>query len=231
MNVFDKYAAGLKYQDFLDRYGSDEHRRRWAELHAHVTLSAAQRELLASFRRDMPVLCLAGAWCGDCVNQCPIFDHFAAVSPKLQIRYVDRDADPELTAELKVCGGARVPVMVFFSEDGAEIGRYGDRTISRYRQLAQQADGAVLSDGDRAAASRGNRRGDCRLATRIRTHATFAAAVGSSAANPQRLTFRPAQPGPPPICKWPRYISAGHAGAVLPYIPLVTAAPARGHPK
>jgi len=93
------------------------------------------------------VLCLAGAWCGDCVNQCPIFDRFAAVSPRIELRFFDRDAHPELAAELRICGGARVPVLVFLSEDGQEVARYGDRTLSKYRQLVGQLAGASCPTG------------------------------------------------------------------------------------
>ena len=34
-------------------------------------------------------------------------------------------------------GGARVPMVVFLSEEGSEAARFGDRTISKYRQMAQ----------------------------------------------------------------------------------------------
>ncbi len=131
-----QFAAGLPYAEFLTKHGSDEHRRRWADLHGRIKLTDAQRQLVSSFQREMKVLCLAGAWCGDCVNQCPIFDHFASANDRIQIRYLDRDTHPELAAELKVCGGARVPVVVFASEDGFEVGRYGDRTLSKYRKIA-----------------------------------------------------------------------------------------------
>ena len=33
-------------------------------------------------------------------------------------------------------GGARVPVVVFLSEDWQEVSRYGERTLSIYRKLA-----------------------------------------------------------------------------------------------
>jgi Thioredoxin len=142
-----KFAEGLAYDDFLAAHGSDEHRRRWAEFHGRVKLSAQQRALLAGFTRDMKVLCLAGAWCGDCVNQCPIFDHFAAASERITIRYFDRDTHGELSDELKICGGARVPVLVFLSEDDFEVARYGDRTLSKYRQMAADQLGAACPSG------------------------------------------------------------------------------------
>ena len=142
-----KFSQGLSYEEFLSRHGTDEHRRRWAAVHAAVNLTAAQRELLGGFKRQMQVLCLAGAWCGDCVNQCPIFDHFAQAAPTLAIRYLDRDAHPDLSAALSICGGARVPVLAFLSEDGQMLGWYGDRTISKYRQLAADQLGAACPTG------------------------------------------------------------------------------------
>jgi hypothetical protein len=131
-----KFSAGLKYHDFLDKHGTDEHRRRWVGVHERVKLTASQRDLLSGFVREMKVLCLAGAWCGDCVNQCPIFERFAEASPKLDIRYCDRDVHADLQAELSICGGNRVPVLVFLSEDDTFIGQYGDRTLAKYRQMA-----------------------------------------------------------------------------------------------
>jgi hypothetical protein len=136
MNFAAHFDAGFTYHDFLKKYGTEEHRRRWAGVHDAARLSAAQRELLAGFVRQMKVLCLAGTWCGDCVNQCPIFEHFSAVSSKIVVRYVDRDADSELAEALKICGGSRVPVAVFLSEDDRQVGWYGDRTLSKYRQMA-----------------------------------------------------------------------------------------------
>jgi len=101
----------------------------------------AQRELLHSFRRDMPVLCLAGAWCGDCINQCPIFQHFAGAAPGITICYLDRDEHADVQRELQINAGNRVPVVVFFSEDGFEVARYGERTLSKYRNMMREQAG------------------------------------------------------------------------------------------
>lgn len=141
------FESGLKYPDFLAKYGNDEQRRRWEAIHAQVRLSDAQRQLLSGFKRRMPVIVLAGTWCGDCVNQCPIFDHFAAASSVLDIRYFDRDASPDLANELSVCGAARVPAVVFLSEDGFRCGQYGDRTLSKYRDMASTLEGAACPTG------------------------------------------------------------------------------------
>lgn len=138
MNLFEKHQAGLVYADFLRRHGSPSDRDRWARVREQVVLTDAQRRLLGSFRRTMPVLCLAGAWCGDCARQCPIFDVFAAATPVVQPRFLDRDEHADVQAVLRINGGNRVPVLVFFSEDGLEVARYGERTLSQYRQMVRE---------------------------------------------------------------------------------------------
>jgi thiol-disulfide isomerase/thioredoxin len=142
-----KFDAGLAYDEFLARHGSQEHRRRWKALDEQLKLSDAQRALVASFKREVKVLCLAGAWCGDCVNQCPILEHFARANPRIVVRYFDRDTHPDLGGELGICGGTRVPVVVFLSEDGFEVARYGDRTLSKYRKLATDQLGPACPTG------------------------------------------------------------------------------------
>ena len=147
MNLYEKYKLGLPYQDFLNKYGTDAHKERWKQMLAQVVLTDTQKALLKSFTRTTPVLCLAGAWCGDCANQCPIFEQFAALAPVLQVRYLDRDEHADVQQALKICGGNRVPVAVFFSEDGHEVARYGERTLSKYRALMQEKAGAACPTG------------------------------------------------------------------------------------
>src|SRR5438093_10180419 len=164
MNLFEKFQLGLSYQDFLAQYATEEQMKRWWQVHEQIKLTEAQRQLLSSFRRNMNVLCLAGAWCGDCINQCPAFDHFAAAAPPLpspsppggeggvrgpviHLRFLDRDDHADLQHELQINGGNRVPVLVFFSEDGFEVARYGERTLSKYRQLMHDQTGPSCPTG------------------------------------------------------------------------------------
>jgi hypothetical protein len=86
-NVF---AESLSYRAFLDTYATRAQRERWDTMHARFALTPAQTELLVSFTRRMPVICLAGAWCGDCINQCPVFDHFARTSSAIDLRFLER---------------------------------------------------------------------------------------------------------------------------------------------
>lgn len=141
------FSAALPYREFLDRFATPDQRARWDGFHKQVALTAAQKQLLGGFVRRMPVLVLAGAWCGDCVNQCPIFDHFAAASPAIDLRFLDRDALPDIAAHLRVCGGQRVPTVMFLSEDWHPVVFYGDKPLSAYRAAAAAQLGTTCSTG------------------------------------------------------------------------------------
>lgn len=142
------YSGALSYEDFLAKYGNENQQQRWAAKRSTLSLSDAQKSLLGSFTRKMHVLCLAGAWCGDCVDQCPMFQLIEEASDNIEIRFVDRDdASDELKEAIKVCGGNRVPVVVFLNEDDQVTGMYGDRTLAKYRQMVENLTGAACSTG------------------------------------------------------------------------------------
>ena len=102
MDFMQKWPTGLAYAEFLERYATPEQRRRWDDLHGRVLLTPAQQSLLQGFRRDMLIMVVSGAWCGDCVQQCPILDHFAKQSVRIQIRYFDRDDHGDLADALSI---------------------------------------------------------------------------------------------------------------------------------
>ena len=133
-----EFDAGLAYGPFLEAHAEEKDRDRWRDVYEKVTLADEQKRLLSSFKRRMNVLALIGAWCGDCVTQGPVLQRIAEGSPTIDLRFADRDVRSALQDELSICGGRRVPMIVFLSEDFYECGRYGDRSISRYRQMAAE---------------------------------------------------------------------------------------------
>jgi Thioredoxin len=149
-NVFDD---ALPYQPFLDQYGSSAQRERWQAMHSRFSLTTAQYNLLAGFSRRMPVLCLAGKWCSDCINQSPVFDHFAKAGAQIDLRFLDRDAKSEIRSLLAINGGHRIPVLVFLSEDWFEVARFGERPLSTYRLMAAEQFGPSCPTGFIAPAS------------------------------------------------------------------------------
>jgi hypothetical protein len=144
-----KFQQGLAYQAFLARHADPRaDQPRWQQVHDQVRLSEPQTALLGGFVRRMNVLCLVGAWCGDCIEQGPILQRIAeAAGGRIDLRFLDRDAHPDVQEELRICGGKRVPVSVFLSEDFLECARFGDRTLSMYRDMADRLEGAACRIG------------------------------------------------------------------------------------
>ena len=144
------FETGLKYSDFLAQYGSEQHRQRWLANYEATHLSEPQTQLLGRFKRQMKVICLSGTWCGDCASQCPVFERVVQAAPAglIDLRYIDRDAaGPELGPHVRVNGGQRVPVVIFLSEDGHEVARYGEKTLAKYRDEAAKLEGVACSLG------------------------------------------------------------------------------------
>lgn len=136
-----KFEMGQPY-DLYVGHGTEPQRENWSKVAQRVTLTPTQRELLAGFTRRMPVLVSSGIWCGDCAAQCPMLQAIAKASTVIDLRFVDRDEHADLAEMVKICGGKRVPTVVFFSEDFDFVGIAGDKVLSRLRATAMKALGA-----------------------------------------------------------------------------------------
>lgn len=141
-----KFSAAKPYDQYVATAKPHE-RSNWDAFHARIRLTDAQRSLLASFQRRVNVLTLSGTWCGDCVQQCPILDHIARAhpapaadpeAPGIDLRFLDRDQHRDLADHVMICGGHRVPTVIFLNEEHEFVAILGDRTLSRYRALASK---------------------------------------------------------------------------------------------
>ncbi len=140
------FAAGLTYDAYVAT-GSPDQQAAWRASHARLTLTPRQRGMVEAFVRRVNILVLSGTWCGDCVQQCPMLDHLARVKPApgspthapgVDLRFVDRETHHELSHAVMICGGRRVPTVIFMNEDHEFVSILGDRTLSRYRSIAAQ---------------------------------------------------------------------------------------------
>lgn len=137
------FDLALPYDRYLAT-GKDHERTNWSAFRSGVYLTTAQRELIGGFVRRINVLCISGMWCGDCVQQCPMFDAIAqANAGAIDLRFVDRDEHLELAEQVRICSGLRVPGVVFMNEDFDFVALAGDRTLARYRALAGRVLGAA----------------------------------------------------------------------------------------
>jgi thiol-disulfide isomerase/thioredoxin len=142
-----KFSAGLDYPAYLQT-GNESQRQRWKQVHDAAKLTGEQKNLLGGFVREMNLLVVSGIWCGDCVQQCPLMARIAEATPgKIHLRFVDRDEHRDLASQVELNGGDRVPVMLLLAEDFEFCALAGDRTLNRYRAMAQRYLGPACPTG------------------------------------------------------------------------------------
>lgn len=133
-----KFDAALPYEDYVAT-GKPDQQTAWGDIYAAAELSSDQTKLVAGFTREMNILISSGVWCGDCVQQCPLVQRIIeANEDKIRLRFVDRDAHSDFAEKIQICGGMRVPMAVFMAEDFAFVSLFGDRTLTRYRAMADR---------------------------------------------------------------------------------------------
>lgn len=132
------FDAGLPYAEYVAT-GKPDQQAAWADIYAQAELTDDQRKLLNGFTREMHILVSSGVWCGDCVQQCPLIQRIAeANSDDIHLRLVDRDEHAEFARRVMICGGQRVPMVVVAAEDFEFCALLGDRTLTRYRAMADR---------------------------------------------------------------------------------------------
>jgi thiol-disulfide isomerase/thioredoxin len=137
-----KFQSGHRYAAYVAT-GTPDQQTKWRAFHERVHLTEAQRSLIAGFTRQVNILIVSGTWCGDCVQQVPMFDHVERTNAgKIALRVIDRDQNPDLAEPLKICSGLRVPTVLFLNEDFDFCAMMGDRSLSRYRAMAAAKLGA-----------------------------------------------------------------------------------------
>ncbi len=145
------FEQASEYEAYLAE-GNQEKVPRWRDSEKRVPpLSEEQLRRIRGYDRKMNVLVYTGIWCGDCSRQGPLLKRLAEASgEKVKIRFIEREASPELMDELRIVGATRVPIVVFLSEDFWEMARFGERTLSVYRakaarEIGREFDAGILS--------------------------------------------------------------------------------------
>ncbi len=143
----NKFQQAVAYESFITM-GDPGHQPQWDQRYSQLELDDAQRSLVESFTRRMPILTLTGTWCGDCALQGAALQRIAEANPDcLNLRFLMRDeSHADLITKCQINAGFRVPVTWFLAEDFEPVAVFGDRTLSRYRSMARKALGDEQSN-------------------------------------------------------------------------------------
>jgi hypothetical protein len=85
----------------------------------------ARQSVPAGARRKL--LVVAEDWCGDASNTVPIVAKLADTVPGLELRIVQRDANPEVMNRYLTNGARSIPIIIVLDESFQEIGHWGPR--------------------------------------------------------------------------------------------------------
>jgi len=131
------FEKASDYDDYLAQ--SPLHAKRWHGSASKMpSLTEEQRRRLVGHHRALNVLLVSAVWCGDCVRQGPMIQKIVDVCDDVvRLRVIEREENSELRDEIRLMGAARVPVVVFLTEDFFEVGRFGDRMLTAYRKMAE----------------------------------------------------------------------------------------------
>ncbi|MSQ90349.1 MAG: thiol reductase thioredoxin [Phycisphaerales bacterium] len=135
-----KHGLGLAYDEYLKT--SPSHAANWRRQGVGVALDGGDRQILSTFTRRMPVICISGLWCGDCAAQGPMLDAIARACPMVDLVFLDRDEHADLSNEVRIAGGNRVPTVLWMTEEFEFVHLLGDRTLTCYRRIAAAQIGA-----------------------------------------------------------------------------------------
>ena len=141
------YQMALPYKEYL--LTAPEKAQRWRDFESRAPeLTYEQKKRVQGYNREINILAMVSIWCGDSVRTTSIIRKITeAAGEKVNIRFIERDSDPELREELRILGATRVPRIVFLTEDFWEIDREGDRLLPVYRAKAAREAGMNYDAG------------------------------------------------------------------------------------
>lgn len=144
----EAFDSGSTYDDYAARIREEGGRAARLLDDSEATLAGAKIDLAPFQRLTTPlnVLVLSETWCPDCTDNLPILDRIAKESGKLDVRIVGRDEHPEVAdAHLKEGKFRSIPTMIFFDQEGDEVGTFIERPAS-VTDLRQQRRRAVYAE-------------------------------------------------------------------------------------
>lgn len=128
LSIAHRFAQGLTYQEFLDRFDVPRNRQRIEEVDSRVALAPGDQDWFARLRPlQLKVLVLGATWCPDVFQHLPVLMRVAEYGG-FEVRIFDRDANPDLRDRWAAWDGKhRIPVFVFFDAQWQEVGRWYER--------------------------------------------------------------------------------------------------------
>lgn len=125
MNLRARYESAMTFEEFLA--GATINVDFWRAQYRLATVDDEAVERLSALDARRHLLVLLEDWCGDAVNSVPVLVRLAEAVPNLDIRFLGRDANPDLMDSHLTGQSRSIPVVMVLDENYRELGWWGPR--------------------------------------------------------------------------------------------------------
>ena len=116
----EKSAARIDFTKLSSR-----RMKRWDKT---LKINEASKKRLIDFDASVTWLVITESWCGDAAHVIPVLNKVAELNPKINLRLVLRDENPELMDMFLTDGNKSIPKMIMIDDEtGAVLDTYGPR--------------------------------------------------------------------------------------------------------
>ena len=125
--VEEKSTSGDEKTEALVNYTMLNERRmkRWDKT-VKITEDLIQR--VEGFQGDITWLVITESWCGDAAHVIPVLNKIAELNPKIELKLVFRDENPQLMDQFLTNGGRAIAKLIMIdNQTGEVIESYGPR--------------------------------------------------------------------------------------------------------
>ncbi|NLA60409.1 MAG: thioredoxin family protein [Firmicutes bacterium] len=133
-------ARALDFPSYLEK--ADMNGPTMRENFEDTRIGEGDREYFDRLAERLPkgsvsVLALSESWCGDCVENVPVFAKVAHEYPFLELLILPRDTNLDIMDRYLTGGKRTIPVFVFFDESGEEFDRFIERPPGAHKFMEE----------------------------------------------------------------------------------------------
>ncbi len=149
LTLRERFRAGETFAGLLKRTRDDG--ALWEAIYKRAGISDDAMARTRRLRRHWHLLILSEDWCGDSVNVLPYLARLKETTPRIELRIIGRDANPDIMEAHVTDASRAIPVVIVLDDTFKERGWWGPRPgplqswvrseglalpkVERYRQM------------------------------------------------------------------------------------------------
>jgi len=119
-------TTGPNQSETLVAY-SKMNEQRMNRLDKTVVLTEELKNEITAIDSPQTWIVITEAWCGDAAQNVPVFAKMADLNPKIQLRLILRDENPEIMQHFLTNGGTSIPVFICLNEQNEMLASWAPR--------------------------------------------------------------------------------------------------------